>query len=199
MLPRKSVPDQDLILCASLNRTIMTTNVHPLYLPPVVCWLNRTWAQGRRVKGEVFKVAEVVSSVLVLVTFLVHAVRLWNSFTWGLLGALWSLTVCVTLIGGCFLTVQSSERRSAHGAFRVTADPTSNVSVSQKLAVGGFFLATYIHTWLYYYVCSNVEVVVSRIECGDRRGPSLFPVLKWTTFAFFWINAVGFLRMVWSN
>ncbi|KAE8277895.1 hypothetical protein D5F01_LYC24063 [Larimichthys crocea] len=147
----------------------MTTNVHPLYLPPVVCWLNRTWAQGRRVKGDLFKVAAVVSSILVLATVLVHAVRLWNLFTWGLLGALWSLTVCITLIGGCFLTVQSWERSSAHGACRAPGH-TSTVSVSQKLAMGGFFLTTYIHTWLYYHVCSSLEVVVSRIEC-DWFGP----------------------------
>lgn len=200
MLPRKSVPDQDLILCASLNRTVMTTNVHPLYLPPVVCWLNRACAQGRRAKGVVFLATAVVSSILVSVTLFVHMVRLWDLFARGLLGALWSLTVCFSLTGGCLLTTQSLERqRSRCGASRQSADPASAVSVSKKLATGGLFLTAYVLTWLYYRVCSDAVVAASRIECADGRGPSLFPILEWTTFVFFWISAIGFLRSVRSD
>lgn len=199
MLPRKFLPDQDLILCASLNRTMMTTNIHPLYLPPVVCWLNRTCVQVQRVKGVVFNVLKLISSVLVFVTLFVHIIRLWNLFTWGLLGALWSLMVCITSIGGLILTILSSERRSGRSDTSVIVDPMSGVSVYQKLLMFIFFLATYIHTWLYYKFCGGTEVVVSWIECSGKRGPSLFPILKWTTFVFVWINTIGFVRLLRSN
>ena len=197
MLPRKSLPDQDLILCASLNRPMMTTNVHPLYLPPAVCWLNRTCAQVQRVKGFVFNGLEAMSTVLVSVTLLVHMIRLWNLSAWGLLGALWSLMVCVTLIAGSVLTTLSSGRRLTCSYTGVIGDPMAGVSRSQKLTAFGFFVATYFYTWLYYQVCAgDTEAVVSRIECSDRRGPCLFPILKWTTFVFVWINTIGFVRLV---
>lgn len=198
MLPRKFLSDQDLIICGSLNRTMMTTNIHPLYLPLIVCWLNRTSVQVNHVKSVVFNILKIISSVLVCATLFVHMVRLWNLSVWGLLGALWSLTVCITLIGGCTLTILSSERRSSHSDTDVIADPMSGVSVSQKVLMFIFFLAAYIYTWLYYRVCGTREIVLW-IECSGRRGPSLFPILKWTTFAFVWINAIGFTRLVRSS
>lgn len=196
MLPRRFLPDQDLILCASLNRTMMTTNVHPLYLPQAVCWLNRTCAQVQRVKGLAFNALKVVSSALVTVTLFVHMIRVWNSSTWGVLGATWSLAVCITLIGGSFLTILSSERRNGSGDASAIVDPMSGVSLSQKRVTFIFLLATYVYTWLYYRVCGGTEVLVSWSECSDRRGPSLFPVVKWTGFVFVWINTIGFLRLL---
>ena len=199
-MPRKCLPDQDLILCVSLNRTMVTTNVHPLYLPPAVCWLNRNCAQVQRVRIYVFNALKVISSVLVSATLFVHICRLWNLFAWGLLGALWSLVVCVALISGSVLTILSSDRRrSARGDSGAIADPMSGVSVSQKLAVFVFFSAAYVCTWLYYKYCGDTEVVVSWIECSGKRGPSLFPILKWTTFVFLWINTIGFVRLVRPN
>lgn len=200
MLPRKTVPNQDLILCASLNRTMMTTNVHPLYLPPVVCWLNRACVQGKHLKSVIFLVTAVISSILVSVTLFMHMVRLWNLFAWGLLGALWSLTVCFSLIGGCLLITQSLERqRSCSSASRLSTSPVSTIPVPKKLITGGLFLVAHVLTWLYYYICSDDVIAASRIQCADRRGPSLFPILKWTTFVFFWINTIGFLRSVRSD
>lgn len=174
----------------------MTINVHPLYLPPVVCWLNRTCVQVRHAKGVMFNVLKVISSVLVFTTLFVHIIRLWNLFSWGLLGAMWSLMVCITLIGGSILTVLSSERRSSRSDTSVIADPMSGVSGSQKLIMFMLFVVTYIYTWLYYTVCSGTNVVVLRIECSSKQDASLFPVLKWTTFVFVWINTIGFIRLL---
>ena len=185
-----------MILCASLNRGVMTTNVHPLYLPPVVCWLNRTCVHVRRVKTVVFDVLKVISSVLVLATIAVHALRLWNWFLWGSLGALWSLMVCVTLIGGYVLTLLSTEKRNHSSNTATIVDPLAGVSMYQKILMFTFFLTTYNYTWLYYQLCGSAEVVVSWIDCSSRRGPSLFPILTWTTFVFVWINAIGFVRLL---
>lgn len=200
MLPRKCVPDGDLILYqASPNRTMMTTNVHPLYLPPVVCWLNRTHVQVLRVRSVLFNLVKVISIALVSVTLFVHILRLWNLFAWGLLGALWSLMVCISLIGGAIVGMLSAVRRSARSDTRAITDPMATVSISQKLIMFIFFLVTYIYTWLYYRSCGSMELVVSRLECSDRRGACLFPILTWTTFVFVWINTIGFITLVRAN
>lgn len=199
MLPRKCLPDGDLILCASLNRTMMTTNVHPLYLPPVVCWLNRTCVRMRRVKGVIFNVLKVTSSLLVLATLFVHVVRLWTAYAWGLLGASWSLMVCITLTGGLFLAARSSERRSRCGDTAVIAHPLSGLSLCHKLIMSFLLLATYTHTWIYYCCCCEEYAVSPLLVCSSKRGPVLFPVLKWTTFVFIWINTVGFARLIPHN
>lgn len=199
MLPRTFLPDHDVIMFASLNRTMMTTNVHPLYLPPIVCWLNRTCGQVQRVKLVVANIVKAISTLLVAATIFLHIMRLLTFFAWGVLGSLWSLMVCVTLMSGSILTVLSSERRSCASDTIVIVDPMAGVAVSQKVVMAIFFLATYIYTWLYYEVCGGTEVLVSWIECADRRGPSLFPILKWTAFVFVWINTIGFVRLVRSN
>lgn len=177
----------------------MTTNVHPLYLPPAVCWINRTCVQVQHVKGVFYNVLKVISTMLVSVTLFVHMIRLWNMFTWGLLGSLWSLMVCITLIGGSILTIMSSERRNRRSNTSVIVDPMSGVSTSQKVIMFIFFLTTYIYTWLYYEWCSDKALVASRIECSGKRGPYLFPVINWTTFVFVWINTIGFIRLLRSN
>lgn len=198
MLPRKFIPDQDLILCASLNKTIMTTNIHPLYLPPVVCWVNRTSVQVLRVKGVIFNALKVMSTFLIGTTLLVHIIRLWNMFAWGLLGTLWSLLVCITLISGSGLTILSSERRSCLSSTSVMVNTMTGISLSQKVTMFTLFLATYIHTWAYYQLCSRNKVVWW-VECSAKRGPSLLPILKCTTFVFVWINAIGFIRLLRPN
>ena len=196
MLPRTFLPDRDLILCASLSRTMMTTNVHPLYLPPALCWINRTSVQVRRAKAVCHDALKVISSMLISVTVFVHAIRLWNMFAWGLVGSLWSLMVCVTLIGGSFLTFASCERRHRHSNTSVMVDPMSGVSTAQKIVMFILFLTTYIYTWLYYEWCSDQVLAVTRIECTGKRGPCLFSVMKWTTFMFVWINTVGLIRLL---
>lgn len=177
----------------------MTTNVHPLYLPPIVCWFNRTCVQVQRVKGVLINALKVISTLLVFATIFVHIIRLWNFVAWGVIGSLWSLTVCITLISGSILTVLSSERRSSRSDPSVILDPMAGVAISQKVIMSIFFLATYIYTWLYYEVCGGTDVLVWWSECADRRGPSLFPILKWTTVVFVWINTIGFVRLVRSN
>lgn len=200
MLPRKCVPEEDLILCcASPNRTTTTAKVHPLYLPPGVCWINRTYDRVRRVREVLFSLVKVISVALVFVTVFVHVLRLWNLFRWGLLGALWSLTVCITLIGGSIVAGLSAATRSSRSDTRAIADPMLAISVSQKLVMLVLFLATYVYTWLYYRLCCSTELVISRVVCSDRRGPSLLPSLRWTMFVFVWINTIGFVRLVRSN
>lgn len=196
MLPRKVLPDQDLILCASLNRTMMTTNVHPLYLPPVVCWLNRTSSQVRRVKRLIFTALKVISTVLILSTLFLHVLRLWNLFSWGLLGAMWSLMVCLTLTAGLSVTITSSDKRNDCCNTSVLADMTSLVSLGYKIATFVLFVATYTVTWLYYQLC-GVTVIHSGpwLGCSDKVGSRLFPILEWTTFVFVWINTIGSVRL----
>ena len=191
MLPRKFLPERDVML----SPVMTTSNVHPLYLPPAVCWLNRTCVQMQHVKRVVLNVFEVISSVLVFSTVFVHLIRLWNTFEWGLLGSLWSLMVCISFTGGCILTHQSWQSRSRCSDPLVTVKTKAGVSFSQKLIVFMLLLATYIYTWLYYDLCSDMEIEDSWIECSGKRGPSLFPVLKWTIFVFVWINTMGFFRL----
>ena len=199
MLPRTFLPDHDVIMFASLNRTMMTTNVHPLYLPPIVCWLNRTCVKVQRVKQIVANIVKAISTLLVAATICLHIMRLLTFFAWGVLGSLWSLMVCVTLMSGSILSVLCSERRNCGSDTSVIVDPMAGVDVSHKVVMSIFLLATYIYTWLYYEVCGGTEVVVSWIECANRRGPSLFPILKWTALVFVWINTIGFIRLVRSN
>ena len=196
MLPRTFLSDHDLILCAYLNRTMMTTNVHPLYLSPVVCWLNRTCVQVQRVKCVCLNGLKVVSTVILFTTIFLHMVRLWNLPTLGLLGSIWSLMVCAALIGGFSLTILSSDKRSSPCDTSVAIDSMAGVSVCQKLVFFSFLLATYIYTWLYYKACSDIELVGSQIDCSGKRLLSTFPIVQWTTFAFSWINTIGFIRLV---
>lgn len=178
----------------------MTSSIHPLYLPPAVCWLNRTCAQVQRVRINLFNVLEVISTVLVSATLFAHMCRLWNLFAWGVLGALWSLAVCIALISGCVLTILSSDRRqSARVDSGAITDTTPGVSVSQKFTLFIFSSAAWICTWLYYKYCGGTEVVVSWVDCSANRGPALFPILTWTTFVFGWINAIGFARLQRSD
>ena len=171
MLPRTFLPDHDVIMFASLNRTMMTTNVHPLYLPPIVCWLNRTCMEVQRVKQVVANIVKAISTLMVAATICLHIMRLLTFFTWGVLGSLWSLVVCVTLMSGSILSVLSSERRSRGSDTSVIVDPMAGVAVSQKVVMSIFFLATYIYTWLYYEVCGVPRSLFRGLNAQTDEGP----------------------------
>lgn len=174
----------------------MTTNVHPLYLPPIVCWLNRTCVQVQRAKRVCFNVLKVISTVILFTTIFLHMMRLCNLLTLSLLGIIWSLMVCAALIGGFSLTILSSDKRSSHRDTSVAIDSMAGVSVCQKRIFFSFLLATYIYTWICYKICSDTELVGSRMDCSGKRLLSTLPILQWTTFAFAWINTIGFIRLV---
>lgn len=197
MLPRKVLPDQDLILCSTHNRTLLTLNVHPLYLSPVVCWLNRTAVQVRYVKRVIFTTLKITSTVLLVSTIFLHSLRLYSLSSWGLLGAMWSLMVCISLTVGLIVAVRSSDKQSN---IAVLADTAAGVSLRCRGVTFTLFAITYAYTWLYYNMCG---VTAARdktsLGCSDKIGPHLFPILQWTTFVFVWINTIGFVRLFQHN
>lgn len=193
MLPRKVLPDQDLILCATHNRTLLTSNVHPLYLSPVVCWLNKTSAQVRLVKRGIFTALKITSTALLVSTIFLHSLRLYSLSSWGILGATWSLMVCISLTVGLVVAVRSSDVQSNAA---MPAATTEVVSMRCKGAICALFATTYAYTWLYYITCGAAAARDNvSLGCSDKLGPHLFPILQWTTFVFAWINTIGFVRL----
>jgi len=152
--------------------------------------------QVQRAKRVCFNVLKVISTVILFITIFLHMIRLWNLLTLGLLGSIWSLMVCAALIGGFSLTILSSDKQSSPRDTSVAIDSMAGVSICQKLVFFSFLLATYIYTWLYYKACSDMELVGSQIDCSGKRLLSTFPILQWTTFAFAWINTIGFIKWV---
>lgn len=55
----------------------------------------------------------------------------------------------------------------------MAVDTMLGVSISQKIIIFMFFLATYMYMWLYYKLCGGTEVAVSRIKCSGKRSPEL--------------------------
>lgn len=78
MLPRAHLPDQELVLSVVLNKNMTTSAIHPLYLPPVVCWINNTHEQVRFWKLKLYMALRLLSTCLILITTVAHALRLYS-------------------------------------------------------------------------------------------------------------------------
>lgn len=200
MLPKTFVTDRDLILSVSLSKgTFATTNVHPLYLSPAACWINRTLESSRSAKVVLVNVLKVVSSALIFGTLFAHTVRLWDPFALGLVGTAWSLTVCVALGAGIAVTATTSKLRSSRANLGLAVDPLAGVPFTHRVVVFALFCAAYVHTWIYYARCCGPEPLggeSSWTGCSERRGPSAIPLATSTALTFAWINGIGSLRMV---
>lgn len=183
---------------ASLNMPIMTNNVHPLYLPPAVCWLNKTYVQMRNFKSALFHIIKWFSVLVILLTIFVHATRLCHLTTVESMESLWSLTVCITLAKGLVLAMISSDHRSNHSNTSTSMDPMAGISVYLKLIMVILLFTTYFCTWVYYNMCERSAMVTSSSHCIKRLARQSFPILTLTLFTIVWINAIGLVRLLGS-
>lgn len=190
MLPRTWLPDQDLVLCASLRRNVTTSSIHPLYLPPIVCWLNATQVRTRVIKLALLSVLKVISTLIALTTLFVHAVRLCNISSLDIQHTLWSSAVCTTLLLGFILSVLSSDNRTRSSDPSVLTDTLSGIAWFHKATMTTLLLSVYMYIWLHYRWCHEEHV---RSPTVDMRNTHI--LLQWTTFAFVWINVIGFVKL----
>lgn len=183
MIPKIHLPDQELILSVILNRDLTTSTIHPLYLSPVVCWLNSTHIQVRRWKLKVYTVLRMLSMCIVLCTTTAHALHLYNWTSLDSIAVIWSLSVCSSLICGMHIGATCSMKRAELDKSACRAYPDLGVSRTAKVTFCTQLLLAYVCTWLY-----------SKRQWDEIAlwAPHLY---EWTVFVFAWINAVGFLRL----
>lgn len=184
MLPRAHLPDQELVLSVILNKDLTTSTIHPLYLPPVVFWLNSTHKQARLWKLKVYTVLRLLSTCIVLFTTTAHALHLYNWDSLNCAAAFWSMSVCSSLIWGMYIGATSSSKRTECNKSACRAYPDFGVSRTASLALCVQLMLAYVCTWLYSKSC--------RENAGMCNRSHLY---EWTLFAFVWINTVGFLRL----
>lgn len=187
MLPRAHLPDQELVLSVILNKDLTTSTVHPLYLPPVVCWLNSTYKQVRLWKLKVYTVLRLLSTCIVLFTTTAHALHLYNWDSLNSVAVIWSVSVCSSLIWGMHIGATSSSRRAERDKSACRAYPDFGVSRTASLVLCLQLMVAYVCTWLYSKSC--------REKAGMCNNAVWSHLYEWTLFVFVWINTVGFLRL----
>lgn len=168
MLPRAHLPDQELVLSVILNKNMTTSAIHPLYLPPVVCWINTTHEQVRFWKLKLYMVLRLLSTCLILITIVAHALCL---YSWELLSgvaAIWSLSVCTTLIWGLYIGATCASRRNDYDHSKGRLYPDFGVSKTSSFALRFQLIVAYMCTWLYWRTCH--EGNEDNIDTKKRRG-----------------------------
>lgn len=187
MLPRAHLPDQDLVLSVILNKDLTTSTVHPLFLPPVVCWLNSACKQSRRWKLKVYTFLRLLSTAIVLVTIAAHALHLYNWDSLNSTAVTWSLSVCSALLWGMHIGATSSLKKAERDKSTCRVYPDYGVSKPASLALCLQLMLAYVCTWLYSQNCRGRT---------DMYNNAMWSHLyEWTLFVFVWINTVGFLRL----
>nr|BBA49210.1 hypothetical protein [Oryzias latipes] len=190
MLPRTFVPDCDLIASAALNRgAVLTSGVHPLYLSPVVCWLNRTRERLRRAKRSAVCALKGASNAASMLAILSHSVKLWDYPTLDATAAGWSLTVCGALIAGLAVAANSSRALVSRADPKVIAQPLRVIPLWVKCLLSALLFSAYTYTWMY---CADP----SRSGCWEEGRRAWPPLWSCTVGLFLWINAVGLLGLL---
>lgn len=187
MLPRAHLPDQDLVLSVILNKDLTTSTVHPLYLSPVVCWLNSTYKQVRLWKLKVYTVLRLLSTCIVFFTTAAHALHLYNWDSLNAVAVIWSASVCTSLIWGMHIGATSASKRAERDKSACRNHPDFGVSRAASLALCAQLVLAYVCTWLYSESCRKTSGM-----CNNSPWSHLY---EWTIFVFVWINTVGFLRL----
>lgn len=189
MLPRSHLPDQELVLSVILNKDLTTSTVNPLYLSPVVCWLNSSHKQVRRWKLKVYTVLRLLSMCIVLFTTTAHALHLYNWNSLNSVAVIWSVSVCSSLICGMHIGATSSLKRTECDKSACRAYPDFGVSRTAKFTLCVQLLLAYVCTWLYSKSCWEKAGM-----CDIALWSHLY---EWTVFVFVWINTFRFLRLFW--
>lgn len=187
MLPRAHLPDQELVHSVILNKHMTTSAIHPLYLPPVVCWINATNEQAHYWKLKFYMVLRLISTCLILITIVAHALTLYSWESLSGVAAIWSLSVCATLIWGLYIGATCASRRNEFDRSKGRLHPDFGVSTTSSFALCFLLLLAYLCTWLYRRTCHEGKSTLA--EGMESR------LYVWTIGVFVWINAVGFLRL----
>lgn len=187
MLPRAHLPDQELVLSVVLNKNMTTSAIHPLYLPPVVCWINNTHEQVRFWKLKLYMALRLLSTCLILITTVAHALRLYSWESLSGVAAIWSLSVCTTLIWGLYIGATCASRRTDYDHSKGRLYPDFGVSKTSSFALCFQLMVAYMCTWLYSRTRHEGESTPA-----DAAESHLY---AWTIGVFVWINAVGFVRL----
>lgn len=193
MIPANTLPDHDLISCSTFGFSMTTANIHPIYLPPVVCWINESYGYVKRIKCALFTLLKVMSTLLIAGTLLLHAAQLRQPARLGVLGTIWSIAVCGASAGGLIVAVLSSHKLSVSSDINFIANPTGSLPVDWKLYTCSYLWMTYTLT-----LCHTLCVGGARSRYHNvlicSQGPDHAVLLLWTWCVFIWINAVGWTR-----
>ena len=173
-LLRRRLTDRELLSIAVSGEEIMTLNVHPLYLPPEVCWINNTYLRLRAVKSFSARIRDGISHCIVLFTLLIHAISLTAGSRLQTLEACWSVSVSVAFLIGIGASVITAEV----GAVKISPLPLGSALQIHRALLSASLCASYIMTAFH-----------------ARGEPETSALVCWTTFAFVWINTCGLLRI----
>lgn len=187
MLPRAHLPDQDLVLSVLLNKDLTTSTVHPIYLPPVVCWLNSTHGRVRLWRLKFYTLLRLLSTGIVFFTTAAHALHLYSWASLNVVAVIWSASVCGSLISGMHIGATSASKRAELNKIAWRDHPDFGVSKAASVALCAQLACAYMCTWLYSESCGKTVLM-----CNNSPWPHLY---EWTVFVLVWINTVGFLRL----
>lgn len=174
-LLRRKLTDRELLSIAVSGDETMTLNIHPLYLPPEVCWINKTYLWLRTIKHVSAEVRDTLSHCIVIFTLLLHMISLMSGPNLQTLEACWSIAVCLAFVIGISASVTIAE---VVGTV-IPISPLGSVPWTHRALLLTSLYASYILTALH----AEQETETSALVC-------------WTTFAFAWINIFGLLRMI---
>ena len=176
-LLRRKLTDRELLSIAFSGDETMTLNIHPLYLPPEVCWINNTYLWLRTIKNVSAKVCDTFSHCIVIFTLMVHTIRLTADQNIQPVEACWSIAVCLVFIIGISVSVTTANVS------------TTVIPFSPLRSVPRIHRALLLTT-----LCASYILTVFHAE----QEPETSALMCWTTFAFAWINIFGLLRMISS-
>lgn len=111
-------------------------------------------------------------------------------YSWELLSgvaAIWSLSVCTTLIWGLYIGATCASRRNDYDHSKGRLHPDFGVSKTSSFALCFQLLVAYMCTCLYWRTCHE-----GKSTPADTAESHLY---VWTIGVFVWINAVGFVRL----
>ena len=175
-LLRRKLTDRELLSIAVRGDEIMTLNIHPLYLPPEVCWINNTYLWLRTLKRASAHVCATLSHCMVIFTLLLHTIRLTAGPNLQPLEACWSIAVCLAFLLGISAFVTTT---NVGGTTLIPVPPLESVPWIHRALLTTSLYASYILTVFH-----------------AEREPDTSALMCWTTFAFAWINFFGLLRLI---
>lgn len=191
MLPIKTISDSDLIVCSSFGKPMSTSNIHPLYLPPVVCWLNAAYRDTQRVKAALSTVLKVISGCLLMFITTLHVRLLMRPRSLGLAGTMWCSGVVFGLVCGVVGAVLSSKKRDERADVDLLAQPAMRVNPRVRSCVLAYTVTVFILTFIYEDLCASSHR--HSYVCGDRPFPR--ETVWWTIIAGIWITVLGMTQL----
>lgn len=189
MLPIKTIPESDLIACLSYGKPMSTRHIHPIYLPPVLCWLNEVYIETQRLKAALSTLLKVISNVFIVSLMVLHMRLLLQPKLLGFVGTAWCSSVMFGLSFGIIGAAHSSNQRDEQGAIELVTG--TRISARVRMCVLMYTIIVFMITYVYSDLCTDT----ARTSPGCGQQPYPRNTVWWTNVAGLWIAIVGVLRL----